>query len=190
MNNQQPGLRPTPQELMEYIDGTLAPVRYREVEQLVAQSPRLRSEVTLLQAMRRVVREDTVRPSGNFTAGVMNELLPVRKESLWFRLAKNSSNLFAMVLVLSMIGIVMVSGPGKTQRDADLFSTTVESYATAYNMAVQNVSAWMEQFVRPVNQVAATSSGKFLLIGLGVFFLFVVADELFGKRFFHARIKH
>lgn len=191
MKTPQQGRRPAQQELMEFVDGTLPPDRFREVEQLVSQSRRLQSEVRLLQAMRRTVYEDrSVTVSKKFTAGVMSEVLPVRQDSLWLRLAKNSSNLFAMVLVLSMIGIVLVSGPGKTQNNSNIFSKTMESYTAAYESAQQNISGWTKQFIQPVDHATSTPSGKFLLIGLAAFIIVVIADEVLGKRFFQARIRH
>jgi hypothetical protein len=141
--------------------------------------------------MRRTVHEDrSVTVSQKFTAGVMNEVLPVRQDALWLRLAKNSSNLFAMVLVLSMIGIVLVSGPGKTQSNTNIFSKTMESYAAAYESAQQNISGWTKQFIRPEDHTTSTPSGKFLLMGLAAFIIVVIADEVLGKRFFQARIRH
>jgi len=181
---------PSQQELMEFADGTLSPVRYREVEQLVAQSHRLQSEVKLLRSLRRTIQQEAEQPSKKFTENVMFELAPVRQETLWMKIAKNSSSLFAMVLVLSMIGIVFVAGPGKTQSESNLFTKTVESYATAYDTALQNIGVWMQKISQPVNHAASTPSGKFLFIGLAIFFVVVIVDEILGKRFFHARIKH
>ncbi|MFA6455708.1 MAG: hypothetical protein WCW40_02710 [Bacteroidota bacterium] len=185
------GLQPTQQELMEFVDGTLPPARYREVEQLVGHSRRLQQEVALFQSMRKMVQMETVVvPSKKFTTHVMNEILPLKHESLWMRLAKNSSNLFAMILVLSMIGIVMVSGPGTTKNDANIVTKSIESYSTAYYSALETISGWTKQFTQPVHQVTATSSGKFFLMGLAAFFLVMIVDEVFGKKFFHTRMKH
>ncbi|MCK9409993.1 MAG: hypothetical protein WCX28_07390 [Bacteriovoracaceae bacterium] len=190
MNSPQHGLQPTQQELMEFVDGTLSLARYREVEQFVLQSRRLQSEVKLQQTMHRSIREDTtVQPSVSFTTDVMNEILPQRRYMFWVKLANNSSNFFAMILVLSMIGIVLVSGPGKTQNDSNILSKTVESYSTAYDASVQNMELWIQQITHPVNQAAASPSGKFFLIGLTAFCFVVIMDEIVGKRFFHARIK-
>jgi hypothetical protein len=182
---------PTQQELMEYVDGTLVPQRFREIEILVSQSGHLQHEISLLKAMRRSVQQNMmVSPSKRFTANVMNELLPIKKETFWFQLAKNSSNLFAMILVLSMIGIVLSSGSGGTKNGSNFFTKGVESYSSAYNSVVESVSGWKKQYSQPVGELTKSPSGKFILIGLTAFFLFTIVDELIGKKFFHARIKH
>ena len=113
---------PTEQELMEYVDGTLFPPRFREVEMLAAKSKQIQSEIALLQAIRRSVRsEAAATPSKHFTEQVMSELFPAKRDSLWYRIVKNSSNIFAMALVLSMVGIVLLSTPGgrKTEGNID-----------------------------------------------------------------------
>ncbi|MFA6470150.1 MAG: hypothetical protein WCW35_14740 [Bacteroidota bacterium] len=185
------GLRPTQQELMEFVDGTLPPQRFREIEFHISNSTQLQNEIALIRAMRTTVhRETLVAPSKRFTEHVMNEILPLEHESLWMRLAKNSSNLFAMVLVLSMIGIVMVSGPGTAKNDTNIVTKSIDSYSAAYNSIMENISGWANQFIQPAQQVTTTSSGKFLLLGLAAFFLFMILDEIVGKKYFHARIKH
>lgn len=185
---QAPG--PSQQELMEFIDGTLPAERSRELEQRIASSRRLQTEVRLLRAMHRAVQEDVPhRLSNAFTDSILQEIAPVRTGSLWIRLSENSSNLFAMVLVLSMIGIVVVSGPGKKQNESNLFTTAMESYSAVFDGLGEQISGWTKQAAQPMHQVTATSSGKFLFIGLTAFFLFIIVDEIVGKRYFHARLK-
>jgi hypothetical protein len=181
---------PSRQELMEFIDGTLPAERSRELEQRIASSRSLQSEVRLLQALQRAVKEDVpFRLSSAFTESVLQRTAPARTDSLWIRLSENSSNLFAMVLVLSMIGIVIVSGPGKKQNDSNIFTTTMESYSALFDNIGQQVSGWTKQAAAPMHQVSATPSGKFLFIGLTAFFLFIIVDEIIGKRYFLARLK-
>lgn len=191
MKTPRQGQWPTQQELMEFVDGRLSPERFRDVERFIADSLRLQREVKLLQAMRRTVNETVIHlPGSSITTHVMSEILPHRQEALWMRIIKNSSNLFAMVLVLSMIGIVLVSGPGKGQNENNLFTKTIASYGTAYDAAVQTMKGWTKQYSQPVNQVVSLPFGKFIVIGLGVFLFIVVVDEFLGKRYFHVRIKH
>ncbi len=181
---------PTIQELMEYLDGTLHPLRYQELDIVISKSPRLQKELALLKATQRIVRNDSAAtPSRKFTAHVMKEILPVPQESFWMRILKNSSNLFAMVLVLSMIGMVLVWSPSSSSENS-LLSKSFESYSTTYNAALDSFASWTKQYMHPVNQAAKTSSGKFFLIGVFAFFIFVIVDEYFGKRNFSTRIKN
>ncbi len=175
------------QELMEYLDGTLNPLRYREIEIMISRSSGLQKEMLLLKAIRTTVRNDIAAvPSKKFTPNVMKGILPVQQESFLFRLVKNSSNLFAMVLVLSMIGIVLVSNPSSSTGSTNALSKSIESYTTTYSSAIETISNWTKQYTHPVNQAVNTSSGKFLMIGLLTFFVFMIVDELFGKRYFHS----
>lgn len=181
---------PTMQELIEYLDGTLHPSRYQELDIEISKSPRLQKEIALLKAMQKIVRNDTAAtPSRKFTAHVMKEILPLHQETYWMRILKNSSNLFAMALVLSMIGMVLVWSPSSSSGNS-LLSKSFESYSTTYNTTLDSFTAWTKQYMHPVNQAAKTSSGKFLFIGVFAFFIFVIVDEYFGKRNISHRIKH
>lgn len=185
------GRRPTQHELMEFVDGTLLPQRFQEIESMAAQSRTLQHEIAMVTAVRKAVRDQAAIPtSKKFTVNVMNEILPAREASLWFRLAKNSSNLFAMVLVLSMIGIVLVSGPGGSKNEAEQITKSVELYSTVYTSLVEGISDLTKQFSQPVAKVSKSPSGRFMIMGIAAFCLFLALDELLGKKYFRARIKH
>lgn len=181
---------PTQQELIDFIDGILPPHRHGEVERIVSSSPQLQKEVAMFRAIHRTIGQGVLdSPSHKFTSNVLNELLPVKKESMWFRIIKNSSNIFAMLLVLSIIGIAIIVGPSENQRDASLLTRSLESYSVAYNGALQNFSNLSNQFMQPVNHAANTTSGKFFLLGLVIFIIFIVVDDTIGKRYFHTSFK-
>ncbi len=181
---------PTQQELMEFVDGVLPPPRRREIEQRLESSPRLRQEAALLRAMRNTVRNETiVRPSKHFTSSVLGEVLPQRNESLLYRLVKNSSNIFAMTLVLSLIGIVLAVNPSDGGSGTDIFSKSIGSYSAAYRSVADRFSLMSEQVIRPVGEASKTFSGKFLYVGIAAFILLIVADEVFGRRYTRIRYK-
>jgi hypothetical protein len=182
---------PTIEELMEYLDGTLTPLRYNEIEVMISKSSGLQKEILLLKAVQKTVRNDiAASPSRKFTAHVLKEILPVQQESFWLRALKNSSNIFAMVLVLSMIGIVLVSNPSSSTGSTSALSKNIESYSATYNTVIEAFSNWTKQYTHPVNQAVNTTSGKFLIIGLFAFFVLMIIDEFFGNRYFHSRIKN
>lgn len=181
---------PTYRELMEYCDGGMDPVRAREIEQLVAGSSRLQREVRLIRSLERSVREDVPAPVPvRLRRNVLNAIHPSRQESFWFRIARNSSGLFAMALVLAMIGLAVSSGPEAELRDPSLLSTTIDSYRTVYDGAVAHLSAWSVRSLQPINHAASSPFGRFLLIGLAVFVLFIVVDDVIGKRLFHKTVR-
>ncbi len=181
---------PTQQELMEFVDGTLPPERFREIEHMAVTSAAVRREIALHRMMRKSVAGSVTAPGRNFTAGIMTEIVPQRKNSFWLRLAGNSSNIFAMVLVLSLIGIVLTSAPGTQNSGKGIITKTMESYTNAWSSVMDTVSGWGKQYSEPVQQISTTSSGKLMLLALSVFIIFAVLDELFGKRFIQLRNKH
>lgn len=173
---------PTLQELMEYVDGTLEPARMRDVERMVARSKHLRKEIELLTAMRTAVNRERIEPSGTFTSGIMKSILPHRHESFWFRLVKNSSNVFAMVVVLSLIGVVLVSSTAPSSSGANQLTTVFNSLSGSYNSTVSQISSFVQEYTRPFDGAMKTTSGKMLFIGLFIFSLLAILDEFFGKR--------
>lgn len=181
---------PTYRELMEFVDGTLPEKRHHEVGLLISQSPRLQKEVALLKSMDSTLRSDiTEAASKNFTHDVMLEIHPLAFEPLWQRVLKNSSNIFAMVLVLTLIGIVFVSGPGSGLRDDNIIARSIDSYSAAYSTTTNAFSQWFQQMTQPVNQTINQTvtiiPGKSLLIGLAALFIFFIVDETLGKKYFH-----
>lgn len=179
------------QELMEYVDGLLPPSRRREVETAIAHSQLLQREVSVLRAINTTVQQETiVSPSKNFTTNLLKDIIPVQKESLLFRVVKNSSSVFAMVLVLSFIGILLSFDSNSISNGSSPIAKSFESYSVAYHSMVESISTVQKQITQPVNDASKTFSGKFLLFGLAGLIVFIVVDEVFGKRYFQARIKH
>ncbi|MBI2430022.1 MAG: hypothetical protein HYV29_14740 [Ignavibacteriales bacterium] len=173
---------PTIQELMEYVDGTLEQSRYREVESMIARSKNLRKEIEMLGAMRTVVHSERFSPSKKFTAEIMNEIMPQQNESFWFRLVKNSSNVFAMGVVLTLIAIVLVSSSPSSSATANQLSTAFNTFSDGYNAAFSRIASFVQEYTRPIDGIMKTSFAKILFIGLFIFALYAVIDEIFGKR--------
>ena len=182
---------PTRQELMEFVDGVLTPQRKAEIEYLVRHSTALQNEISLLNAMKKAVQTElTISPSKNFTAEVMKELLPARQETIAYRLLKNSSNIFAMVLVLSLIGIVLLPSPTPSAGTANSLSRSLDSFSSFYDSAIRDLSEWTKQYSQPLGEASKTTSGKIAFIALAIFSLFIAIDEIFGKKRFHAKMKN
>lgn len=173
---------PTIQEIMEYVDGTLEPSRYREVENMIARSKSLQKEIQMITAMRAAVNRERIAPSGKFTSEIMNNILPQRRESIWFRLAKNSSNVFAMVVVLTLIAMALVSSTPPSSPTMNQLNTVFNSFSSSYNSTISQISSAVQEYTRPIDGAMKTTSGKMLVIGLFIFSLLVILDELFGKR--------
>ena len=178
---------PTQQELMEYVDGALDPQRFLEIDQLVVGSSKLRKEIAMLKMMRQSIAADVIAPRRSFTADIMSEIDPVIRPSVWYRLANNSSNIFAMTLVLSMIGIVLFAGPGTSHGERSIIANAMDSYSSAVSSVMEALGSRTKEVSQPITKLGQSSSGKLLLIATGIFFLFAVLDETLGKRYFRIR---
>ena len=191
MKNLLRGRRPTHEELMEFVDGTLPSERQREIESLAEVSSSLQKEIALLRAIGRAVQtERTPLPSQHFTKNVMKEILPAQRESFMFRLLKNSSNVFAMILVLSLIGIVLFASPGSSTTAANPLSRQLDTFTTMYDAMTKYIAESTKHYTQPLNEASKTTSGKVFFIALVIFSLFVAIDQIFGKKSFHARMKN
>ena len=141
--------------------------------------------------MKKTIQTETIiLPSKNFTAEVMKEIFPAKQETMAYRLLKNSSNIFAMVLVLSLIGIVLFSSPNSSTSAAYPLSQSVDSFARFYDSATGYAIEWTKQYTQPLDKASRTTSGKIVFIALIIFSLFIVVDEIIGKKYFHARMKN
>ncbi len=181
---------PTQQELMDFVDGTLPPSRHREVSTMASNSRHLQLEISILRAVRKTIRHGDIHsPSKSFTPSVMRTILPPVRESLWLRLIKNSSNMFAMIMVLSIIVFAVSMNPEGGNSSSRFISSGIESFTSYQTAASDYVSQWTKTATLPVQTMAKTTAAKILVIGMAAFFLFFVMDELFGKKFSHSRFK-
>lgn len=172
---------PTAQELMEYVDGTLEPSRAQAVEQMITQSKRLQLEIMLLKRMEETIRHTQIVPSKNFTRNVMNEIQPYQ-ESFWFRMVNNSSNVFAMVIVLSLVGIVLFSSSGAENVTERQFGNIYNSITGGFHFVYHELTTFINQYSKPFEHAVKTTSGRILFIGLFIFALYIIVDEVFIKR--------
>jgi hypothetical protein len=182
---------PTRQELMEFIDGTLSPEQHKQVDSLIKNSVTLQKEINLMMTLRKVVHTAlVVSTPHNFTGKVMREILPVKQETFVYRALKNSSNIFAMAMVLSMIILVLMSSPNTSSGTSNPISQSFDSFSVLYTSAMEYSSNALKQYSAPLRETSKFPSGKIYFIGIGIFSLFVFFDGFLSKRFFHTRLKN
>ncbi len=174
---------PTHQEMTEYVDGAIDPQRFLEIDQLAKRSSALRNEIALLKKMRESIGGQIIATGRNFNHDVMSQIVPQEHGSLWYRLASSSSKVFAMTLVLSLIGIVLFSGPAARQHDRTMVTRAMEVYSSAVTTVLGSIHSMTKGYSQPITQLGQGGTGKFLLMAVGIFFLFAAADEVIGKRY-------
>ena len=173
---------PTYQELISYVDGILDPVRRREIEKLIAHSSSLQKEIDILKAMHTVIRQDRVTVSHRFTDKVMNDVLPQGREALWYRLVKNSSNVFALVIVLSMIVFTLMVTSADAPSSQSLYARQLEAFSSSYNHFALEFTGRLKQVLKPIGNASETFSGKMVALGTLIFFFYVVIDGALERR--------
>jgi hypothetical protein len=176
---------PTHQELFDYIDGTLPEVRRREIDRMASQYPALRKEIESLTLLDSVIRSGEIleRTSSHFTADVMKDVLPGKSESLLFSVLKNSSNVFAMVIVVALIVISFTLVPNHSvASSSNIISQSMNTFTNLYQSAGNLFSQNTKEYVQPVNTFADKGIGKLLFIGLGVLFGFGLLDDFLRKK--------
>lgn len=174
---------PTYHELLEYVDGTLEPSRYNELKQDIERSPQLQKEIELIGAMNAVVRHQPVNTSAHFTAALLREVLPPKHESLWFRIIKNSSNVFAMMMVLAMTGFTVMASSGNGTPRTTPLSQGLDSFSVLYRSLVQQFSQILDRSMPPSLGTSESISLEVLFIGGLIFFFYAAVDDLLGRRF-------
>lgn len=176
---------PTHQELFEYVDGMLSEERRQEIERMASQYPALQKELESLRRLDTALKSDTIlepAPS-HFTADVMKEILPDKTESLLFSVLKNSSNVFAMGIVVGLIVISFAIVPDRSvASSSNIITQSMNAFTNIYQSAGNIFSQNAKEYVQPVNTFADKGMGKLMVIGLGVLFGFGLLDDFLRKK--------
>jgi hypothetical protein len=173
---------PTYQELLSYVDGKLEPERRREIEDLIAQSSSLQKEIDILTAMNTVIRQHRLTVSNRFTDNVMNDVLPQTHEALWYRLVKNSSNVFALVVVITMIVFTLMVTSADAPASQSVYIRQLEAFSSSYNRFAQEFTGRLKLVLKPIGNASETSSGKLVVLGTLIFFFYVVIDGAMERK--------
>lgn len=178
---------PARKELYDYIDGTLTEERRIEIEILAAGNPKLKNEIRLLRQLHALLRSDEMLEPvpGRFVRQTMSLILPPAKEPFFTVILKNSSNVFALIMVLSMIIIsFQFFSTSSARQPAGTMYESVQLFESAYETASNYLSALTEEYVRPLNGTAAHGFGKFVFTGIAALLGLGLLDELIRKKYF------
>ena len=182
---------PTQNEIQQYCDGTLEKQRKVEIDLLIKINSEIAQEVAIFNAVKKVSKNVlAVRTSNNFTKNVMGSILPVKNESLLLRILNNSSNVFAMFLVVSTIISVFLISPKQTGEKivlpgAEQYHTII----TSYNKVVDAFSIHSKEIFQPVNSVTGSGTKKMMLTALIIFVCYIILDNAWNKKIFSSRFR-
>jgi hypothetical protein len=179
---------PARNELYDYIDGTMTEERRIEIEALAAGNPKLRNEINLLRQLQTLLRSDEMLEpvSSRFVRQTMGAILPPAKESFVNVVLKNSSNVFALIMVLSMmiIAFQFFSTPSPRHSSGTLHES-VQVFESAYETATNYLSSFTGEYLKPLDSAAANGFGKILFTGIAALLGLGLIDDLIRKKYFH-----
>ena len=178
---------PTRQELYDYCDDLLPDDRRKTIERLALQDKELAKAIALIQRIDSTMRSDKIleHTSDRFTTDLMNEILP-QHESILLRILKNSSNVFAMAVVLFLIVIAFMVIPGHTTASTSMLNQSLDSFTTIFQSSSKLYSQNMKEYVQPVFSFVSKGLGNIFILGLGVMLGLGFLDDLFRKKFFRS----
>ncbi len=178
-------------KLMQYVDGTLSYDEQQEVEQLLTLSDEARREIALYRSLYIAAKkQEFIMPSNTFVNDVMTRVMPNANESWLFTILRNSSNVFAMIVVLSSIAFFLLNGASaQKQPEQSALAQQVRTIVEAYDTAVRSIPFPTIHFVSSVSNYTNHITGKIFWIGIGTFLFLVGIDKLRERFDFRVRIK-
>ena len=141
----------TTKQILQFTDGTLDYASQAQCTNHLAVCERCRKEVDLQKAISKIARhQPPVQPVSGFVQRVMTHLLPRQQKSWKTRLIDNLGNVFAMAMVLAILGYA-VSNPS-------LFHIQVQQQSTATSIIPQTVSDTYTKFIQSIGRQAGDAT--------------------------------
>ena len=178
----------TTTEIFGVVDGTILNGEKNAVLQHLEVCGRCRREVAFQKTLALAARQQVLtKPSKGFTERVMSAVVPSARRSLASRLLDNLGNVFAMMLVVGVVGYI-VSGPalsGGTIGQSEtyqLFKSFSDGYANVNQFLTQ------QSFLPKQKDVSNTSGVKVLLFTIATLFFFAVVDRFVLRQFLKMKL--
>lgn len=144
-------------QILQFIDGTADYAAQAQCTNHLAVCERCRREVEIQKRLSKVARQNVHRTSARFTEQVMSRVAPQLRLSWTAKLLNNLANVFAMMIVLGVLGYAISSTSSfKSEASPELSSLTksfTDSYAKLKESIQQETNKWTDK-------VAPPSSGR------------------------------
>jgi anti-sigma factor RsiW len=182
----------TNKQIVQFTDGTLDYASQAQCTGHLAICERCRKEIELQKTIAKIARHQlAAQPASSFVQRVMAQIIPQPQKSWKTRLVDNLGNVFAMAMVLAILGYA-VSNPSlfQLQQQSSQPSIIPQVVTDTYVKLVQSIS----QRTNEVTQQVATSTGRenSNMISLTIVSLLILAaiDQFILKRLMGLRMKH
>lgn len=173
----------TQEQIFAFIDGNFDDALEHQINAHLAACTRCNNEVALQRALLRTARELPLsKTSRGFTERVMGRVLrPARNNSLSYKILQNLGYVFAMMIVLAVLGYFLtnpsalfVKGadtqPSELSRAWKTFSTEVGQFLTLHTTQLSQTVAQKKS--TPISRIITVT--VFVLIAFGVLDRFVL----------------
>ncbi|MBI3786734.1 MAG: zf-HC2 domain-containing protein [Ignavibacteriales bacterium] len=182
----------TTEQLFRYVDETLPDAERSQLESHLLLCLRCRREVELQITLARITRElPLVKPSNRFTERVMASVLPKPQLSWVTKIINNLGNVFAMMLVLGVLGYVLFSPSFKTDVQPSKPSQLSEALKTFSGFYNKFSNVLVHQSTQLTKGSTATSSGegtKILLFTIVCLVVLASFDKFIIQRKVHTKL--
>lgn len=182
----------TTEQLFQYVDGTLQDSERPPLESHLSLCLRCRREVEFQRTLAGVTRGlPLVKPSARFTERVMTSVLPKPQPSWVAKIMNNLGNVFAMMLVLGVLGYVLFSPSLKSDIQPSQPSQLSEALKTFSGFYNKFSNAIAHQSTQLTKGTAANSSGegtKILLFTIVCLVVLASFDKFIIQRKIHTKL--
>lgn len=131
----------TTTDVVRFIDGELSQSELTRFAAHLQQCDRCQKELRFQRALLRVAHETPlVQPRSQFTQRVMEQLVPAKRHAWTQKILNNLGNIFAMMLVLGVLGYALSSPEKWMSMSSDKpsqFAVVVNTYSSYYAGAKQ-----------------------------------------------------
>lgn len=181
----------TTRQILQFADGTLDYAAQAQCTKHLAICERCRREIEFQKVVGKIARHQVpVQPSSGFVQRVMAQIVPQTRKSWKTRLVDNLGNVFAMAMVLAILGYA-ISNPSLVQLQQQSTTQAIipQSVSDAYTKFLQTVS----QRASEATQQVAKSTGKENnnIVALTILSLVILGalDQFVLKRYMGLRLK-
>ena len=182
----------TTKQIVQVVDGTLDYASQTQCASHLAVCERCRHEIDLQKAIARVTRhQPVVTTSAGFAQRVMMQIVPHVQKSWKTKLVDNLGNIFAMSMVLMILGYA-VSTPAIFQASDPSTQQSIVPPAVSdtYAKMVDSFSKRANDVTKQVVTSSGNDSTKMISLMVVSLLILGAVDQFILKRFIRLNMKH
>ncbi len=182
----------TTKQILQMVDGTLDYAAQAQCTSHLAVCDRCRREMEFEKAVARTAKhQPVVRTSAGFAGAVMLRVVPGLKKSWKTRLVDNLGNIFAMCLVLAILGYA-VATPAlfQTPEDTTQQSIVPPVVSETYGKIVDSFSRHANEATNQLVSSKGNDSSRMISVMILSLLLLAGIDQFVLKRFVGMKTKH